>query len=189
MSSVSSVVAGLLGSSCCLLQLGVNLLATLNVAHVGCAGFNKVLGPWRLHLRALTFVWLGYSWFGSFREKTDSDCCKPRRRRLIFNTLLCLALTFLPELLRLSGGAAIAPPTAGAKVVRLKVDGMGCEACEAHVRGVLDRSSGVISSRADFKGGFAEVEVAENWGFDIANFESALKADGYEAALDVKPSN
>lgn len=186
-STASSFVAGLLGSSCCLLQLGVNLLATLNIAHIGCAGFNKVLGPWRMHLRALTFVWLGYQWFGTLREtKADSECCKPRRRRLLFNTLLCLTLTFLPELLRLSGGSAIAPPTAGAKLVRLKVDGMGCEACEAHVRSVLDRSSGVISSRADFKGGFAEVEVAENWGFDIKNFQSALKDDGYEAALDIK---
>merc|ERR1712159_126527 len=60
----SAIVAGLLSSSCCLLQLGVNLLATLNVAHIGCAGFNKVLGPWRLHLRTLTFGWLGYLWLG-----------------------------------------------------------------------------------------------------------------------------
>jgi hypothetical protein len=28
-------------------QLALNALAMLNVAHIGCAGFNKVLGPWR----------------------------------------------------------------------------------------------------------------------------------------------
>lgn len=41
------VLGGLLGSSCCLLQLGANALASLNVVHIGCAGFNKVLGPIR----------------------------------------------------------------------------------------------------------------------------------------------
>jgi hypothetical protein len=41
------VVGGLLGSSCCLIQLGANLLASLNVAQIGCTGFNKVLGPMR----------------------------------------------------------------------------------------------------------------------------------------------
>jgi len=184
---ISSVIAGLLGSSCCLLQLGVNLLATLNVAHVGCAGFNKVLGPWRLHLRSLTFAWLSYLWLGQLRGD-KGDCCKPRRRRLLLNTFLCLTLTFLPELVRLSGGNAIAPPTDGAKVLRLKVDGMGCEACEAHVRGVLDKASGVIGSRGiDWKGGFAEVEVAENWGFDLGEINRNLKEDGYTAALEAKP--
>lgn len=46
-----AIVAGLLSSSCCLLQLLLNGLAMLNVLHVGCAGFNKVLGPWRTEMR------------------------------------------------------------------------------------------------------------------------------------------
>jgi copper chaperone CopZ len=176
----SAVLAGLLSSSCCLLQLAVNLLATLDVVHIGCAGFNKVLGPWRPHLRASTFVWLGYLWF---RSRSSAACCKPQRRMLLFNTFLCLSMMFLPELLRWSGSTAIAPPTDGAKLLKLKVDGMGCEACEMHVRSVMDRSSGVISSRADFKRGYAEVEIAENWGFDMDSVFQRLKADGYEAGL------
>ena len=107
----ASIVAGLLSSSCCLLQLALNLLAALNMAHIGsaparphslrfppahgtrpqasqglrccrrcprpcaspqtapqtapcavwprrCAGFNKVLGPWRTELRAVTALYL-----------------------------------------------------------------------------------------------------------------------------------
>lgn len=95
-----SVGAGLLGSSCCLLQLGLNLLATLNLAHVGCAGLNKVLGPWRKQLRLLTGAWLLTSW----------GLCLGRRSwrgqggpivlvRLSVQTLVCLGLTFLPEAL------------------------------------------------------------------------------------------
>lgn len=177
---MSAVIAGLLSSSCCLLQLGVNLLATFNIVNIGCAGFNKVLGPWRTHLRALTFAWLGYLWFGTLRSR---DCCKPKRGRLLCNTILCLGLSFLPELLRWSGGPAIAPPTEGAKVLKLKVDGMGCEACEAHVRGVMDRSSGVISSHADFQKGIAQVEIADNWNFNISTVLKMLENDGYEAEV------
>jgi len=47
----TAIMAGLLSSSCCLLQLALNGLAMLNVVHVGCAGFNKVLGPWRTEMR------------------------------------------------------------------------------------------------------------------------------------------
>ena len=42
LSWVSVVTAGLLSSSCCLLQLGLNSAAMLGVMNVGCAGFNKV---------------------------------------------------------------------------------------------------------------------------------------------------
>ena len=47
----TAIAAGLLSSSCCLLQLVLNVLAMLNVVHIGCAGFNKVLGPWRTEMR------------------------------------------------------------------------------------------------------------------------------------------
>lgn len=51
-----------MASSCCLLQLGLFALSNLGIAHVGCAGFNKVLGPVRLPLRFFMFLWLGGSW-------------------------------------------------------------------------------------------------------------------------------
>jgi len=66
------------------------------------------------------------------------------------------------------------------------VDGMGCEACEAHVRGVLERSSGVISGRADFERGTAELEVAESWSFDLPAVLRRLGNDGYEAEVAEK---
>eukprot|EP00929_Paragymnodinium_shiwhaense_P077059 TRINITY_DN39666_c0_g2_i1.p1 TRINITY_DN39666_c0_g2~~TRINITY_DN39666_c0_g2_i1.p1 ORF type:complete len:412 (-),score=83.09 TRINITY_DN39666_c0_g2_i1:20-1255(-) len=98
-----SISAGLLSSSCCLIQLGVNLLSALNVAHVGCAGLNKTLGPWRWHLRAATAVWLAASWlhcaWKSWRRSTIV--------RLVFQTSLCVVLTLLPEVLVWSGGPAL----------------------------------------------------------------------------------
>jgi hypothetical protein len=49
-----TVASGMATSGCCLLQLALNGLAMLNIAHVGCAGFNKVLGPWRTEMRTAT---------------------------------------------------------------------------------------------------------------------------------------
>lgn len=174
-----SIGAGLLSSSCCLLQLGVNLMASLNLLHVGCAGFNKVLGPWRFHLRLLTGAWLSFSWISCVRRSSGRAVV----RRLLLRTLLCLSLTFLPELLLWSGGPAVAPPTEGAQVLQLNVEGMGCEACQVHVQGVMDRMGGVIGSRVDFKAGRAELVVNKDWSFDFEALSRTLENDGYTATL------
>lgn len=174
-----SVAAGLLSSSCCLLQLGLNVLASLNVAHVGCAGFNKVLGPWRWHLRLLTIGWLLASWALFVHRR------RPRRSagKLLLSTCVCLSLMFLPEGLLLLGGPAVAPPTEGSQVLQVSVDGMGCEACQTHVQGLMDRAGGVIGSRVDFKAGRAELVVNRDWAFDFQALARRLEEDGYTATL------
>lgn len=177
-SSISALIVGLLSSSCCLLQLGLNLLSALNLVQVGCAGFNKVLGPVRSYLRVLTFAWLGFSWLFSLRRGQSR-----KLGRLVVHTTLCLTLTFLPELLRAAGGPALAPPVDGARTVNLAVDGMGCEACEAHVRGVIEQSPGVISGHVDFDKGTAEFQVAEDWGFDLPDLLRRLGEDSYESKV------
>ena len=86
----AGVVAGLLSSSCCLLQLLLNALSWFNVMHVGCAGFNKILGPPRPYLRTITFGWLGLCWYNT-----------PSKRRwtMLRATLVTMTLMFLPEML------------------------------------------------------------------------------------------
>jgi len=174
-----SIGAGLLSSSCCLLQLGLNLLASFNVLHVGCAGFNKVLGPWRWHLRLLTAAWLSASWLATALRR------RPRRAvvRLLCSTAVCMVLMFLPEGLLMLGGPAVAPPTEGAQVLEVSVEGMGCEACQTHVQGLMDRASGVVGSRVDFKAGRAELVVNRDWAFDFQALAQRLEEDGYTATL------
>ena len=86
---LSCVVAGLASSSCCLLQLALNGLSSLNVLHVGCAGFNKTLGPIRTPLRVISLAYLGGLWVFTARRGIS-------KRRVLLNTLLTLALMFLP---------------------------------------------------------------------------------------------
>jgi len=186
-----SLVAGLLGSSCCALQLGMNSLATLGVLnHVGCAGFNKVLGPLRTPLRIATAVWGARLWYVYLSHsgppqavRTETGHGKSSRQRLgrlLVSSAFCAVLTFLPEILLQSGGPALAPPSVGAERVALQIDGMGCEACQAHVQALLESSSGIVSSSVDFKTGHAELFVAPNWSFDADAIAAQLEWDGYE---------
>jgi len=190
-----SIGAGLVSSSCCLLQLGVNLLTAMNLAHVGCAGFNKVLGPVRPQLRMLTGGWLGVSCLLHFTrrcpEKIPEDIWRKRQRtgawRLLLRTLLCLVLTFLPEVLVWSGGPGVAPDVRSAEVLKVKVDGMGCEACQVHVQSVMDRMDGVVSSHVDFATGQAEIVINRDWNFDMTELNRRLDADGYGASPLTSP--
>eukprot|EP00961_Rhodomonas_salina_P219983 2973707-Rhodomonas_salina.1 len=180
---VEATLAGLLGSSCCLVQLGVNLLTSLNIIHgVGCTGFNKTLGPIRTQLRIVTAVYMAWSWFLAVRRGWS-------KRGLLARTIVFAVVTFLPEILLWSGGPSLAPPTEEVDVVTFKVDGMGCEACQAHVKGVIDGLGGVVASSVDFTSGMAEVHVARRWAsksagpmFDVSVMAEKLDEDGYFVA-------
>ena len=98
----------------------------------------------------------------------------------------------MPEVLLASGGGvAMAPPTDSSRELNLLVDGMGCEACQSHVRGVIERSAGVVGSEVDFTKGTAKLVVADEWGFDLARLSKRLASEGYEvqpALATVPPS-
>ena len=112
---VQCVIGGLLGSSCCLVQLGANLLASLDIVQIGCTGLNKWLGPIRSELRMATGAYLAAYWVWTV-TRTQA---RRKLRQLIFTTAIYLFLTFLPEALVWSGGPALAPPTGDAQLVRL----------------------------------------------------------------------
>ena len=178
------VIAGLLGihylvySSCCLIQLVINILTAFNVIQgVGCTGFNKVLGPIRPQLRIVTAVWMAFSWYTATKRGW-------KKKRLVIHMAVFLCLTFLPEILVVTNSTPVASPTSNVQVLNLRVDGMGCEACQKHVKGVIDQWSGVIESAVDFKAGTAHVHVAKEWvggkgGFGLEGLKKHLEIDGY----------
>ena len=55
------------------------------------------------------------------------------KRRLLMGTLFTFSLMFLPELLKHGRLAIASPPVNDVVRIELKVDGMGCEACESAV--------------------------------------------------------
>lgn len=54
---ISNILLPLLSSSCCAIQLLVNIFSTIMSAGAGCLGFNTVLGPLRPFLLALMIVY------------------------------------------------------------------------------------------------------------------------------------
>ena len=78
-------------------------------------------------------------------------------------------LALLPELLKAAGGPSLAPPVDGfSEVLHLKLDGMGCEACQLHVKGLLERSDGVIASTVDFEAGESHgLTAAKPYGYSL----------------------
>lgn len=175
---VWSIGVGLLGSSCCILQLGINGLSAAGLVHLGCAGFNKLLGPIRHYVRLFTYSWIITLWGYSLYVK------KQIPRKVIRSTAIAIFLTFLPEILRIVGGPLMAPPTTNFDTVELKIEGMGCEACENAVRSVIESSGGVISSSADFEVGRAIVYISRGWGFDERALSKRLSTRGYNLLLN-----
>ncbi len=174
---MQAFAAGSIASSCCLIQLGMNVLSYWNIIHIGCAGFNKTLGPLRPYTRTMTIAWLLWNWM-TFNARLE-ECCstssyssqnKKKRnrlkRRLLHSTLICLFLMFMPEMLeygrdiittqKLQSLAASSSSSgkSGADVqqrslVKLEyvVDNMGCEACVSAVEGIVSRHDNVAMGK------------------------------------------
>jgi len=74
MDLLKSFVMGSLSSSCCFIQIGLNMLSSLGVLHIGCAGFNTVLGPIRSYSRTITIIWLCRLWLPLYFDGSNSCC-------------------------------------------------------------------------------------------------------------------
>jgi cation transport ATPase len=172
-----AIITGLLSSSCCIVQLAINALAVLNVAHVGCSGLNKSLGPWRWHFRGLSALWLACCWAMAIVRRMRRGLLT----RLMLQTLLFVTLAFLPEALVYMGRTDVTSFEAvSMELLRFKVDGMGCEACQTHVQSVMSASEGVISSSVNWETGFAEIVVNKQQNFGFQQMAAQLQEDGYE---------
>jgi len=114
-----AIMLGLISSSCCVIQLVINMLSFYFgiMNGFGCAGFNTILGPLRPVTRFLTLVWLIWNWIVA---PSSSGCCidtvgndtpahdgskkrKLRNSRPILESCLCLVLMLSPEMVTLYG--------------------------------------------------------------------------------------
>lgn len=129
-----------------------------------------MLGPLRVELRIATALWLAYSWILALLQKRP-------KRRLVVGTAVCAFLTFLPEILLSSGGPRVGW-VGETHTIQLQVDGMGCEACLRHVRGVLSEE-GAIETTIDLDTGAGKVEVVPGGGFNLTAAAEKLEKAGF----------
>ena len=146
-------VISLLASSCCAVQLALNLFS------VGCAGLNTVLGPWRPMFIALAVAGQAVMWWAI-------ELPAVQRKSAVASTALTACMTLLPEALYLrqkflSGTAgktlAASAPTRGGDAssaasrrvptvdVQFSIENMGCVACVTTIGNTIRGIEGVKS--------------------------------------------
>ncbi len=179
------IVAGLLSSSCCLLQLLLNALSWFNVIHVGCAGFNKLLGPPRPYLRTITFGWLGLCWYNAPSK---------RRGTMLRATLVTIALMFLPDILEVWDSthpiirhSLMVSPSMKVQWVERQfvVHNMGCEGCQSAVRNLLELSPHIEMAQVEWESGKVSVFGASVESLDMDSLGDLLQRHGYELDCDL----
>ena len=198
-SMLKAFALGSISSSCCAIQLVLNMVSSLGCMTLGfgCAGFNTILGPLRPVTRSMTLAWLVWNWFSS-APSLPSKCCREKRpKRRIFESVLCLALMFSPEILTFYGNYTrgdllLLSKTIEAdreNIIRIEyvVDNMGCEACINAVERLISGRVGVAkTSVTSFDTGEIEIYVEEKqWdGLRKKTFEEdldhILQEHGYE---------
>lgn len=154
-------VAGLLSSSCCLLQI------MLNAFSIGCAGFNTVLGPARPFFMALALTLQIVMWKGVLAN-TAAYPLEPA----IISTVLTTSLTFLPEALNAAMRRSAVPPAEDD--LRLRVNGMGCTACSVKVKTALEGVDGVSACTVVFEEGCAQLQL-DSSGLGTAEERAAVE--------------
>ena len=143
----SSTLVGLLSSSCCALQLLLNLLS------VGCAGFNTILGPMRPTLLAVAL------WMQALSLWTRKSLLPTRA------TSISLLLSFLPELLAIwtkwTTTKAHASTTtlehSNGNLITIQLNTMGCMSCVNKVSSVLEAEAQVERFSVSLEQGQATV--------------------------------
>lgn len=143
----NNAVLPLLASACCLLQLGINLLAG------GCAGFNTGLGPLRPYFLSL----LIYSTATMTRRQIMSPC--HQWTSFLLQTVFRWGIAMLPEFLHLYNThrapgkekvVLFEPPasmTGSEAIAQIDIPTMGCVACINTIDSSLRRAHpGVVSA-------------------------------------------
>ncbi|ORY95245.1 hypothetical protein BCR43DRAFT_492678 [Syncephalastrum racemosum] len=142
--SIATIGMALLASSCCVIQLVLNMLS------ISCAGF-AVLTPYRPWFTLATLATMTLAWQ---RQKKNHD--NNKSRRVLFWTG-CVAAVLLasPELVRYMNESA---STLDTRPIVLELDGLGCLACANKIKQGLKQVPGVADALVFFDNSTALVK-------------------------------
>ena len=162
---INGLVGGLLISSCCLIQLFLNLFG------IGCAGLNTLLLPYRPLFISLTIISLTYSFFRY----------RPSKWHFTTIVIFTLFLSFSPELLRIYNNQFSGNDITDNEVLitHWKITGMHCEACRSAVIQSLRKLNGVLSVNVDLATGQAELTTRNTIHADTVI--QAVQSAGFQA--------
>ncbi|CAF2736585.1 unnamed protein product [Rotaria sp. Silwood2] len=162
---INGLIGGLLISSCCLIQLFLNLFG------IGCAGLNTLLLPYRPLFISLTIISLTYSFFRY----------RPSKWHFTAVVIFTLILSFSPELLRIYNDQFARNDIVDDQVIVTywKITGMHCEACRSAVIQSLRKLDGVLSVNVDLETGQAKLISSSN--INTNTVIQAVQSAGFQA--------
>lgn len=180
------VVSAVGASLCCIAPLLALLAGGGSVA----ARFSW-LEPLRPVFVGFTVVALGLAWYQKLRPRTDAaDCTCEAESWVQGRAFLGVVTVFALSMLAFPWYADVfylAAPKKGELVadfsevqyIELDIGGMTCTGCEAHIRQVVMRQSGVVDAVASYEVGSAVVGFVRGR-TDTATIRRAIEAAGYE---------
>ena len=164
---IQGLIGGLLISSCCLIQLFLNLFG------IGCAGLNTFLLPYRPLFISLTIVSLTYAFYRS----------RPSKWHFTAIVTLTVLLSMSPEILRYynNSHSSITSNTADLYQTRWKIEGMHCEACRSAVLNALKSLDGVIDVDVSLE--TSEAILSSRYQLDTNTVKRVIQSAGFNIKL------
>ncbi|CAF0871910.1 unnamed protein product [Adineta steineri] len=162
---INGLVGGLLISSCCVIQLFLNLFG------IGCAGLNTLLLPYRPLFISLTIISLSYSFFRY----------RPSKWQFTIIISITLLLSFSPELLRIYNNQFSRNNTIDHDLIITywEILGMHCEGCRSAVIQALRKLNGVLSVNVNLETGRAKLTSRNT--LDTDAVIQAVQSAGFQA--------
>ncbi|CAO3645057.1 unnamed protein product [Mucor hiemalis] len=136
-------ITALLSSSCCVIQL------VLNVFSVSCAGF-AVFTPYRSLLTAFTILLLTHN---AYKKGLNN-------RGVLFSVIISVCLMISPNIVQMiNHGDGATTSVAASQFYRVELQGLGCEACANRIRNTLNAVDWIHSTKVFFDNQTAIVQT------------------------------
>lgn len=165
---ITGLFGGLMISSCCVIQLFLNLFG------IGCAGLNTLLLPYRSLFISLTIISLTYSYYRY----------RPSKWHFLSILTLTVTLSCSPEILRIynnqfSTTMADANKLGESRITHWKIIGMHCEGCRSGVIHALRKLPGVSNVNVDLKSDRTELTSSNDLNSD--QVMQVVQSAGFQA--------
>ncbi|CAF0755882.1 unnamed protein product [Didymodactylos carnosus] len=170
---LTSLFGGMLISSCCVVQLLLNLFC------IGCAGLNTLLKPYRLFFITFTLASLIYSFFNQLKKPKSSR----KWKQFVFILLITFFLSITPELLKMYNNSYNLTNDMNdlTTTSQWQITGMACEGCRSAIIQSLKKLDGISSIDIDLNTGLCQIRQSNKIVLDDKQIENAVKIAGFQA--------
>ncbi|WP_339652563.1 mercuric transport protein MerTP [uncultured Maribacter sp.] len=186
----TSVLTALAASLCCITPVLAVLAGT-----TGLASTFSWIEPYKPYLIGFTVLVLAFAWYQKFKPKTEAeiDCeCDDEKPKFINSkgflfliTIFALAMLAFPSYSHIfysrpdSSKQIVYVEQSNVKEIKVIIEGMTCEGCEAHIESEVNKLDGILKVNADYEAANTIVKYDETK-VDLEKIEAAILKTGYK---------